>query len=92
MGKISQWLKITCRDMSALMSERMDHTLPLSKRLRLGIHLAICGMCKAYQEQLLVLRSLARSVGEEEARPDSAIRLSDGAKEKMKQAIKPSNI
>ena len=91
MGKIGQWLKITCQDISSLMSEKMDHSLPLSKRLRVRVHLAICKMCKEYEAQLMALRSLARSLGEEDPNLNSSIQLSREAKEKINQSMRSSN-
>ena len=91
MGKLSQWLKITCEDTSPLVSEAMDHDLPLSKRLRVWIHLAICKMCKNCEAQMKTLRALAYSLGEEDSKLNSYRGLSLEAKEKMKQAMKASN-
>ena len=91
MGKISHWLKITCQDTSPLVSEMMDHNLPLGKRLRVWLHLAICKMCKNCQSQFLTMRSMARSLGEEDASPTSASALSMEAKEKIKLAMKSSS-
>lgn len=72
------------------MSEMMDHDLPLGKRLRVWFHLAICKMCKNCQSQFLTMRSMARSLGEEDASPSSS-ELSMEAKEKIKRAMKSSN-
>ena len=91
MGKISHWLKITCQDTSPLVSEMMDHDLPLGKRLRVWLHLAICKMCKNCQSHFLTIRSMARSLGEEGAGPTSSSALSVEAKEKIKRAMKSPN-
>jgi hypothetical protein len=92
MNKLSQWLKITCQDTSPLISESMDHTLPLNKRMRLWAHLAICGMCKNCMDQMNTIRSLARSLGSNESDSVSSQGLSVEAKEKIKQAMKSPNV
>ena len=92
MGKLSQWLKITCEDTSPLISESMDHDLPLTKRMRLWAHLAICGMCKNCMAQMNTIRSLARSLGKEDSDVASPKGLSMEAKEKIKQAMKAQNV
>ena len=92
MNKLSQWLKITCEDTSPLISESMDHTLPLTKRMRLWAHLAICGMCKNCMAQMNTIRSLARSLGSNETDSVSSHGLSLEAKEKIKQAMKSPNV
>ncbi|MGV7220580.1 MAG: hypothetical protein ACQ9MH_03520 [Nitrospinales bacterium] len=92
MNKLSQWLKITCEDTSPLISESMDHTMPLTKRMRLWAHLAICGMCKNCMAQMNTIRSLARSLGNEGIESKSAEGLSMEAKEKIKQAMKSPNV
>jgi hypothetical protein len=92
MGKLSQWLKITCEDTSPLISESMDHSLPLTKRMRLWAHLAMCGMCKSCLDQMNTIRSLARSLGNESSDSVSSQGLSVEAKEKIKQAMKSPNV
>ena len=86
--KLAEWLNITCRDTAPLVSEAMDHSLPFSKRWRLKLHLAMCGVCQYYQDQLKMLRALARRLGEEEPPPGLDTKLSPEAKGKIQQALK----
>ncbi len=88
MHKVSKWLKITCEDTSLLISEKMDHRLPLRKRWRAGLHLAMCAMCREYHNQLKVLRSLARCLGKAEGPTDPSFKLSPEARERLKQSLK----
>lgn len=83
-------LKITCEDTSPLISEMMDHTLPLSKRLRVGIHLALCKMCRAYQAQLKIVQNLARKLGQQDPPLPPEVRLTEDCKERIKSALKQS--
>jgi len=80
-------LKMSCADTSPLISERMDHSLPLMKRLRVGIHLAMCEVCRYYENQLKVLRKLAQHLGREENATPGEARLSPQARDKIQKRL-----
>jgi predicted anti-sigma-YlaC factor YlaD len=42
----------TCRDMSELSTDYLEHTLGWRARLGVRWHLALCSMCRAYYDQL----------------------------------------
>jgi len=88
MMKLTAWLNATCQDTSPLISEMMDHSLPFSKLWRLKFHLAICEVCRYYQDQLKMLRALAHRLGKEETPANPETKLSPEAKEKIQQALK----
>lgn len=94
MGKlktlINRWMRVTCKDTSPLISELMDHRLPLVERLRLRFHLGMCGVCRIYQKQLEVIQALARKMGSEAAPTQQNATLSEEAKTKIKQTLKQS--
>ena len=94
-GKLDMWiirkLRLTCKDTSPLISELMDHNLPLGKRLRLRFHLGMCGVCRFYQNQLEVIRALARKLAEDDAPTQKEVILSEQAKTKIKDTLKQSN-
>lgn len=57
------WLShilFTCKDMSRLLSDAMDQSLPWQTRLRMRAHLQICALCRRYQQQLTLLREVLR--------------------------------
>ena len=85
MDTMTRWLKITCADTSPLISEIMDHRLPFSKRWRLKIHLAICGVCRFYLKQLEVIRTLAKKLGREDSGFNQETRLSEECKERPRE-------
>ncbi len=65
---------LRCRDVPELATALMEDGLPLRTRLGLRLHLAMCGMCRAYIDQLRKTRALlarrplaAPSAAEEEA-------------------------
>ena len=59
----------TCRDISALVSRAMDARLSLGERLRVRLHLAICGACRQFSRQVQILRKAARQLGEKGTGP-----------------------
>lgn len=49
---------LSCRDLTEDASRLLDEDLPLTRRLQLRAHLAICSMCRAYMDQLRKTRAL----------------------------------
>lgn len=82
----------TCRDMTRLLSDSMDRTLPVHIRLRMVLHLRMCVLCERYKRQLGLLRDVLRKDGArliEVDRPQKP-RLSAEAKERIRRAIDSS--
>ena len=94
-AKLNDWmirkLQLTCEDTTPLISELIDHSLPLGKRVRLKFHLAMCSVCCFYKKQLEVIRALARKLREEEAPTQQNANLSEQAKTKIKDSLKQSS-
>jgi len=55
-----KWM-LTCRDATELASRAMDERLPLSNRMALRLHLAICENCSRFNRQLQEMRRLFRA-------------------------------
>jgi hypothetical protein len=73
-----------CRDVVRILSQQMDHELPLIMRLRLRLHFLACCWCERYMKQLHYLRETARRFPEhaDEGRdpvlsPEARVRLKD---------------
>jgi hypothetical protein len=47
---------LSCKDVTRLISESMDHSLPLGKRMGVRLHLLICTFCSRYERQPLLIR------------------------------------
>ncbi len=47
---------LSCKDVSNLLSDRLDRKLSLRERVRLRIHLAMCTGCSRVERQLEFLR------------------------------------
>ena len=79
--------KMSCKDVYPLISENQDHSLPLCNRMRLKMHLAICGLCEIYQKQLEILCRVARSLGKDESKALEKTSLKPEIKEKIQKWI-----
>jgi hypothetical protein len=82
-------LMFTCHDMSRLLSDAMDRTLPLHTRVRMRAHLWICVLCQRYQQQLTILRDVLRKNGTKlnEGGGAETPRLSSEAKARIQRAL-----
>ena len=78
---------MSCKDVYPLISENQDHSLPLCSRMRLKMHLAICGLCEIYQKQLEILCRVARSLGKDESKALEKTSLKPEIKEKIQKWI-----
>jgi len=54
---------LKCRDLADRASDLIEGGLPLGMRLRLRLHLAMCGMCRAYLDQMRRTRALMAGRG-----------------------------
>lgn len=80
---------LSCRDVTELLSESMDHSLPLGKRIGVRIHLLICLFCARYERQLLLIRETARQFMALEDPPGGPFFgvLSEDARERIRQSL-----
>ena len=53
-------LRRSCKEVAALLVAREDRALPLTQRLALRLHLAVCDTCPAFERQLLTMRNALR--------------------------------
>ena len=47
---------LSCKDVTRLISESMDTSLPIGKRIGMRLHLLMCKFCSRYERQLLLIR------------------------------------
>jgi hypothetical protein len=81
----------TCKQMAPVMSESLERRLTLRERATLKLHLWVCVWCVWYLENLRTMREALRARGarEEEAADDvdSAVKLSEEARERIRRAL-----
>ena len=51
---------VSCKDTSRLVSRMQDGPLTGWEQARLRWHLAVCGMCRTFEQQMRVLREAVR--------------------------------
>jgi hypothetical protein len=80
---------LSCKDVTRLLSESMDHSLPLGKRVGVRFHLLICRFCARYKRQLLLIRETVRRLAAMEDAYSSLTveRLSEEAKERIRKSL-----
>ena len=83
---------LSCKDVTRLLSESMDHSLPLGKRIGVRLHLLICKFCARYKRQLLLIRETVRRLVAEEDKPGGPFGepLSEETKERIRGALRNS--
>lgn len=92
-GLLAGWLiRLTppCNQIVKLVSEGMDHPLPLRTRLHIRFHFLICKWCERYKRQLIFIQSAMRRHPDKLEGQDqpAASTLSPEARERLKQALR----
>jgi hypothetical protein len=77
-----------CHDITRLISQSLDHPLPLRTRLAIKAHYLICAWCERYRDQLGFLREALKSCPEKGAEQMRG-GLSAEAKNRLKIAVTP---
>ena len=76
---------LSCRDVTQLISESMDTSLPIGKRIGVRVHLLMCKFCSRYERQLLLIRNTVRRIVATEEKPGET--LSEEAKERIRNSL-----
>ena len=77
---------LPCRDVTQLISESMDTSLPIGKRIGMRLHLLMCKFCARYERQLLLIRETVRRIVSTEEKPGET--LSEEAKERIRKSLR----
>jgi hypothetical protein len=76
---------LSCKDVTKLLSESMDASLPIGKRIGVRLHLLICRFCARYERQLLLIRETVRRLAATEGIPGET--LSAEARERIRKSL-----
>ena len=81
---------LSCKDVTKLVSESMDRSLPLGQRIGVRLHLLICKFCARYERQLLLLRETAQRLAAMVDAPGGSFGepLSEEARERIRESIR----
>ena len=77
---------LSCKDVTQLISESMDTSLPIGKRIGVCVHLLMCKFCSRYERQLLLIRETVRRIVSTEEKPGET--LSEEAKERIRKSLR----
>ena len=82
---------LSCKEITRLVSESLDRSLPFRQRIAVWWHLRLCQLCNRFRRQLLFLRAAVRRHPERLEYPDSPCPppLSPEARERIKRALTP---
>ena len=83
-------LNLPCRDMAALVSLAHDSELTRSQSFAVNLHLLYCRACRRFKRQLGIMQDAGHWAAEHfhEPDPDSALRLSDEQRERLKRILR----
>ena len=62
-------LQLDCIEVSRLISQGQDQTLPASERARLRLHFVVCQTCRNVDEQMDFIRRAMRRLGKDDEPP-----------------------
>ncbi|MCK5014326.1 MAG: zf-HC2 domain-containing protein [Candidatus Omnitrophica bacterium] len=84
---------ISCKCASRLISEQLDHPLPLSSRIMLKIHLVMCTNCVFFGRQIKALKNIiGRHADPKEEHPSPhTTSLSAEVQERIKSLMREEN-
>ncbi|TWU40238.1 hypothetical protein Q31b_35830 [Novipirellula aureliae] len=78
---------LSCKEITKLVSESLDHPLPLRKRMSVWMHLSMCQLCSAFRRDQVVLheRIMDESERVTHAENDQSVNLSAEAKQRIRK-------
>ena len=76
-----------CKEASQLQSDGFERNLTLMERIRLRIHLLICGACRNYTENLELLNNIFLSIRKQK-KIDESISLPDSNRDRIREVLK----
>jgi hypothetical protein len=87
---MNHWM-FNCKDVSLKVSESLDRKLPLYQRMMIRIHMMMCRYCSRFRQQLLLVRQIARYAKPLESATEDSVKLSEGARARLKQTLKSAS-
>ncbi len=84
---LPHWM-FNCEAVSRKVSESMDRRLPLTERMMIRFHMAMCRHCARFRSQVMKIREICRLAGQENEDLGDLPPLSSQARERIVQALK----
>ncbi len=81
---------LNCRETSRLVSETLDHDLPLRDRISMRLHLMMCKFCRRYFSQIRFMRDAIKLAGDDlnDCDGTTGVKMPDSAKERVKRNMR----
>jgi hypothetical protein len=76
-----------CKDVGPLFSKALDGKLRLSERIRIKLHLWMCGPCTRYVSNLSFMHDMFQTQRDSPETEQFQVKLNSEAKERLKKAI-----
>ena len=64
--------QLNCKDVSRMLSDSQDLSLPAAQRARMRLHLVVCEACRNVNDQFGFLRRAMRQLGEKQEADSAA--------------------
>ena len=77
-------MNYACKEASKLASDSLDRRLSLRERLKLKIHMLMCGRCKNSNETMELIRNTTVLISQSR---NGEIRLTDEQRESLRKAL-----
>ena len=77
-------MNYACKEASKLASDSLDRRLSLRERLKLKIHMLMCGKCKNSNKTMELIRNTAALISQSRS---GEIRLTDEQRESLRKAL-----
>jgi len=80
---------LSCKEVSQLVSESLDHELSVWKRVQLWMHLCMCGVCWGFRKTLLRIHDEAhqRAAEIEQDSAEQEITLPEESREQIQRVV-----
>ncbi len=78
---------LTCKEVSALVSNSLDRRLSWRERLGVRLHLLICKACRRFADQMRFLQTAARQFRHHQPTQVASMQLSDAARRRIREAL-----
>ena len=79
---------LMCKDISKLVSQSLDHKLPLRLRMEIRLHLMMCSICRTYRKRLLFMQNVIQKSADRPYDCDDHHHLSKAAEARIKAALR----
>jgi hypothetical protein len=83
---MNHWM-FKCKEVTRMISESMDKTLPLHHRIMIRMHLVMCKYCSRFKRQLLIIRAACRHLTQPLEKIDPAVTLPMDARRRINAAL-----